>query len=53
MLCTYAIRSSLLMKNDLFLSLGKYDENLYMFEDIDFMYRVNMQGYKVGKYRYE
>ena len=36
------------MKKDLFLSLGKYDENLYMCEDIDFMYRVNMQGYKVG-----
>lgn len=48
MLCTYTSGGASLMKKDLFLSLGKYDENLYMFEDIDFMYRVNMQGYKVG-----
>lgn len=48
MLCTYAAGCAKLMERKLFLALGKYDENLFMCEDIDFMYRANIQGYKIG-----
>lgn len=48
MLCTYAAGCAKLMDRNLFLALGRYDENLFVHEDIDFMYRANLQGYKIG-----
>ncbi len=48
MFCTYAAGCAALMDKELFFTLGGYDENLFVHEDIDFMYRANMQGYKIG-----
>lgn len=48
MLCTYAAGCAVLMDKKLFFALGGYDENLFVNEDIDLMYRANMQGYKIG-----
>lgn len=48
MFCTYAAGCAVLMEKEFFFALEGYDENLYVNEDIDFMYRVNMQGYKIG-----
>ncbi len=48
MFCTYVAGCATLMDKKLFFDLGGYDENLFVYEDIDFMYHANMQGYKVG-----
>lgn len=48
MFCTYAAGGAALMDKGLFFALGGYDKNLFVYEDIDFMYRANMQGYKIG-----
>lgn len=48
MFCTYAAGCAVLMDKKLFFTLGGYDENLFVHEDIDFMYCANMQGYKIG-----
>ncbi len=48
MLCTYAAGCAMLFRKELLSDIGEYDEQLYMFEDIDFMYRINQKGYKVG-----
>lgn len=48
MLCTYAGGGAVLMDRNLFFAIGGYDENIFVHEDIDFIYRVNMQGYKIG-----
>lgn len=47
-LCTYAAGCAVLMDKKLFFDFGGYDEQLYVNEDIELMYRVNMQGYKIG-----
>ena len=48
MLCTYAAGCAFLFRKAVFLSCGGYDENLFMLEDIDLMYRLNREGYKIG-----
>lgn len=48
MFCTYAAGCAFFFRKELFLNSGEYDENLFMFEDIDLMYRLNRKGYKIG-----
>ena len=48
MLCTYASGGACLFSKKFFESVGGYDENLFGYEDIEFMYRANKLGYKIG-----
>lgn len=48
MLCTYASGCAFLFRKEIFINNRGYDENLFVHEDIDLMYRLNMAGYKVG-----
>lgn len=48
MLCTYTSGGASLMRKEFFMAMGGYDENLFINEDVEFIYRVNMQGYKIG-----
>lgn len=48
MLCTYTSGGASLMRKDFFMEMGGYDENLFVNEDVEFIYRVNMRGYKIG-----
>lgn len=36
------------MRKDFFMELGGYDEKIFVNEDIELIYRANMQGYKIG-----
>ncbi len=47
-LCTYTSGGASLMRKDFFTEMGGYDENLFINEDVEFIYRANMQGYKIG-----
>lgn len=47
-LCTYTSGGASLMRKDFFMAMSGYDENLFINEDVEFIYRVNMQGYKIG-----
>lgn len=47
-LCTYTSGGASLMRKDFFMELGGYDEKIFVNEDIEFIYRANMQGYKIG-----
>lgn len=47
-ICTYTSGGASLMKKSFFMEMGGYDENLFINEDVEFIYRANMQGYKIG-----
>lgn len=47
-LCTYTSGGASLMRKDFFMEMGGYDENLFVNEDMEFIYRANMRGYKIG-----
>ena len=48
MLCTYTSGGASLMRKEFFMEMGQYDENLFINEDVEFIYRANMRGYKIG-----
>lgn len=48
MLCTYTSGGASLMRKSFFDRMGGYDENIYVHEDIELAYRINMAGYKIG-----
>lgn len=48
LICTYSSGAAALFKRDFWDNVGTYDEKLYVLEDVEWMYRVNMLGYKVG-----
>ena len=48
MLCTYTSGGASLMRKDFFMKMNGYDEKIFVNEDIEFIYRANMQGFKVG-----
>ena len=47
-LCTYSSGAATLMEKDFFMEMGMYDENLFMHQDVEFLYRANLRGYKIG-----
>ncbi len=48
MLCTYIAGGASLMKKNFFEEMGGYDENIYINEDIELVYRINRKGFKIG-----
>lgn len=48
MLCTYTSGGASLMRKEFFMEMNGYDENIFINEDVEFIYRANMQGYKIG-----
>lgn len=48
MLCTYSSGAATLMEKEFFMEMGMYDEHLYVHQDVEFMYRANLRGYKIG-----
>lgn len=47
-LCTYTSGGASLMRKVFFAEMGGYDENLFINEDVEFIYRANLRGYKIG-----